>query len=151
MLNRARLLTFDERGDSKGKLIAIEELKDLGFQIARVFYIYDTVGSVVRGNHANRNSDFILINVHGSSKVKVDDGRDSNIFILDNPCTGLYIPKMLWKEMYDFSPDSVMLVLSNQKYDPDEYISNYSEYIYLVEESRNGKIKEIKSVREGCL
>jgi len=132
MTKRAKVLSFVERGDSEGKLIAIEEFKDIGFQISRIFYIYNTLENVTRGKHANRNSDFIIINVHGSSKIRVDYGNEIEEFLLDSPAKGLYIPKMLWKEMYDFSPGSVMLVLSNHRYDPTEYINDYSEYISII-------------------
>lgn len=85
--------------------------------------------NVIRGRHANRKSEFILINVCGSSKVKVDDGRQTKVFELNTANKGLYIPKMIWKDMYDFSEDSVLLVLSSEKYDVGEYVRDYAEFI----------------------
>lgn len=86
-------------------------------------------GNVVRGQHANRRSEFVLINVCGSSKVKVDDGKQTKVFELNSANKGLYIPKMIWKDMYDFSEDSVLLVLSSEKYDVGEYVRDYGKYV----------------------
>ncbi|MCI9189432.1 MAG: WxcM-like domain-containing protein [Lachnospiraceae bacterium] len=95
----------------------------------------DTYGSdneVIRGKHANLKSEFVMINVSGTSKVKVDNGQESRIIELDRPRIGLYLKSMVWKEMYEFSPDSVLLVLSNEHYDPKEYIRNYDDYLKMV-------------------
>lgn len=85
---------------------------------------------MVSGNHANRRSEFVLINVAGRSKVRIKDGRGNEmVFALNRPHTGIYIPSMVWKEMYDFSSDSVLLCLASEHYDADEYIRNYDEYV----------------------
>ena len=95
-----------------------------------MFYIYGSDANVVRGCHANRKSEFVFINVAGHSKVRIDDGRGNKAeFSINRPHTGLYMPRMIWKEMYDFSPDSVLLVLSNEAYDPDEYIRDYDAFV----------------------
>lgn len=123
------VLTFRELGDERGNLVAVEGNRDIPFEIARVFYLYGTDGTMVRGRHANRNSQFVLINVAGSSKVKVDDGLGHiQVVNLDKPRVGLYLPQMVWKEMYDFSQDSVILVLSDQHYDSTEYIRDYDQF-----------------------
>lgn len=127
--NKAKIINFKQLGDERGKLVVIEGNQDIPFDIARVFYIYESDGTVIRGQHANRRSEFLLINVCGSSKVKVDYGDSYEIFELDNPFTALFIPKMVWKDMYDFSENSVLLVMSNEKYDSQEYIRDYSEYL----------------------
>lgn len=126
---RARMLEFKQNGDDRGRLVVVEGLKDIPFEIKRVFYIYDSNSDVVRGRHANVKSEFVLINVSGTSKVIVDNGFTKEIFILDRPHTGIYIPNMMWKEMYDFSPDSVLLVLSSELYDPDEYLKDYYDFV----------------------
>ena len=107
-----------------------ESRKEIPFSIERVFYIYGSSHDVVRGQHANRISEFVLINVAGKSKVRVDDGRGhKRVYNLDQPHRGIYLPRMIWKDMYDFSRDSVLLVLASTQYDPDEYIRNYDEFI----------------------
>jgi len=129
-LNGVQMLAFPQHGDERGHLVVVEGMKDIPFEIKRMFYIYGSDANVVRGRHANRKSEFVLINVAGQSKVRVDDGRGNEaVFSINRPHTGLYLPKMIWKDMYDFSPDSVLLVLSNEAYDPDEYIRDYDAFV----------------------
>lgn len=124
-----QILKFGQKGDNRGKLVIVEGLKDIPFEIKRIFYIYGSDADVIRGQHANRNSEFVLINVSGTSKVKIDDGHTQEIVELNEPHMGIYLPKMIWKEMYDFSADSVLLVLTNTYYDASEYIREYDAYI----------------------
>ena len=123
------VLHFADLGDERGKLVVIEGGEAIPFEIKRVFYIYGSDATVVRGQHANRESQFVLINVAGKSKVRITDGTDELIIELDRPMMGVYIPRMLWKDMYDFSPDSVLLVLASTHYDGAEYIRDYDEYL----------------------
>lgn len=123
------ILQFADLGDERGKLVVIEGEQSIPFAIKRVFYIYGSDSSVVRGQHANRESEFVLINVAGKSKVRITDGKEEYIVELDKPMMGVYIPKMIWKDMYDFSPDSVLLVLASTHYNGTEYIRDYNEYI----------------------
>lgn len=124
-----RFLEFEEHNDTRGNMVVVEGLKNIPFDIKRIFYIYGTDDGVIRGSHANRKSEFVLINVRGSSKVKVIDANYEKIFILDRPNVGIYLPKMVWKEMYDFSHDSVLLTLASEPYDEKEYIRNYDEFL----------------------
>ena len=114
---------------NNGGFIEIEGLRDIPFEIKRVFYIYQSDPDVVRGQHANRESEFVLINVAGKSKVRITDGKEEIVVELDRPMMGVYIPKMIWKDMYDFSSDSVLLVLASTHYDGSEYIRDYDEYL----------------------
>ena len=101
-----------------------------------MFYIYGSDQEVVRGQHANRESEFVLINVAGKSKVKVKDGEGNEaIYCLNRPHTGIYLPTMVWKDMYDFSEDSVLLVLASTHYDASEYIRDYEEFVKVISES----------------
>lgn len=128
-INKVRMLEFTELGDHRGHIVVIEGGSDIPFDVKRVFYIYGTSSDVIRGQHANRHSSFCLINVKGKSKVKVIDqeGNDKTLY-LDRPNTGIYIPPMIWKDMFDFSSDSVLLVLSDAHYDEGEYIRDYSYF-----------------------
>lgn len=130
--DQIRILDFPDLGDERGNLVVVEGGSAVPFSIERIFYIYGSDGEVVRGKHANLRSEFVMINVSGTSRVKVDNGYESRIIELDRPRMGLYLKSMVWKEMYDFSPDSVLLVLSNEHYDPEEYIRNYDDYLKLV-------------------
>lgn len=136
-MNKVQMLEFVQHGDDRGHLVVIEGMKDIPFEIKRAFYIYGSDPHVVRGQHANRESEFILINVAGTSKIKVKDGEGNEaIFCLNRPHTGIYLPTMVWKEMYGFSKDSVLLILTNTYYNASEYIRNYDEFV-----------KEIKNVK----
>lgn len=129
----AQMLEFTQKGDERGHLVIIEGMVDVPFDIKRIFYIYGSDEGVIRGQHANKKSEFLLINVAGTSKVRIKDGKgNETIFSLNRPHTGIYLPKMIWKDMYDFSQDSVLLCLSSEHYDPDEYIRDYNEFIDLV-------------------
>ena len=124
-----KIFEFGDFGDERGNLVVVEgDGVSIPFHIQRVFYIYGSDADVVRGQHANRKSEFVLINVCGTSKVKVDNGHESVVVELNKPRMGLYLPTMLWKEMYDFSKDAILLVLTNEHYDPTEYIRDYEEY-----------------------
>lgn len=123
------VLQFSDLGDERGKLVVIEGARAIPFDIKRVFYIYDSDSTVVRGQHANRESEFVLINVAGTSKVRITDGKEEFIVELNKPMMGVYIPRMIWKDMYDFSSDSVLLVLASTYYDGNEYIRDYKEYL----------------------
>lgn len=123
------VLQFQDLGDERGKLVVIEGESGIPFAIQRVFYMYGSDAEVVRGQHANRRSEFVLINVAGKSKVRITDGQEELIVELDRPMMGVYIPKMIWKDMYEFSEDSVLLVLASTHYDGSEYIRDYGEYL----------------------
>lgn len=127
--DKCPILMFKDLGDERGKLIVIEGAQAIPFDIKRVFYIYDSDDTVIRGQHANRESEFVLVNVAGQSKVRITDGKEEFIVELNKPMMGVYIPKMIWKDMYDFSSDSVLLVLASTHYDGKEYIRDYDEYL----------------------
>lgn len=136
----AQMLEFQQKGDERGHLVIVEGNEDIPFEIKRVFYIYGSDSEVVRGQHANKESEFVLINVAGTSKVKVKDGRGNEVvYSLNRPHTGIYLPKMVWKDMYDFSEDSVLLCLASTHYDAAEYIRDYDEFVkYVNERHENG-------------
>lgn len=124
-----RVLEFGEFGDERGNLVVIEGIQDIPFAIKRVFYMYGSDSTVIRGQHANRETEFVLVNVSGSSKVKVDNGFETKIIELNRPRMGLYLSTMIWKDMYDFSEDSVLLVLASENYNGQEYIRDYDEFL----------------------
>lgn len=144
MLSGVKLLTFRQIGDEKGYLVALEgDGADVPFDIKRIFYIYGSDSQVIRGKHANLKSEFVLINLAGKSKVKVIDENGQTLVVdLDKPHIGIYLPRMVWKEMYDFSEDSVLLCLSSEHYDPDEYVRDFDEYVSILR-SKKQNDKEI--------
>lgn len=135
-INQVRMLDFPVRGDDRGRLVVAEGGINVPFEIKRLFYIYGSTSDVVRGQHANKESQFVLINVAGRSKVRVMDGEGNEIIcVLNKPHTGIYLPSMVWKEMYDFSEDSVLLVLASTHYNPDEYVRDYAEFERLIQQA----------------
>ena len=128
------IIQFSDFGDERGKLVVVEGGIGIPFEIKRVFYIYESDSTVVRGQHANKDSEFVLINVSGESKIRITDGKEELIVELNRPMMGLYIPKMIWKDMYDFSSDSVLLVLASTHYDGNEYVRYYYEFVKLINE-----------------
>ncbi|MCI9319082.1 MAG: WxcM-like domain-containing protein [Lachnospiraceae bacterium] len=140
LVEQYKLIEFADLGDERGNLVVIEgEGMDLPFDIKRVFYIYGSDSTVIRGQHANRETEFLLVNVSGSSKVRVDNGDESAVIELNRPRMGLYLSSMLWKDMYDFSEDSVLLVLASRHYDEKEYIRDYGTYLQVLKEKEFSK------------
>ena len=123
---------FQPHGDDRGQLVALEEFNDIPFQIKRVYYIYDTAPGVIRGFHAHKNLQQILIYIHGSCKIKLDNGCEKKVVPLEKPYEGLYVSSNMWREMYDFSPDAVLLVLASELYDEADYIRDYQEFLQYV-------------------
>ena len=129
------MYSFPPHGDDRGQLVAIEAMKDLPFEVKRVYYIYDTLPDVRRGFHAHRNLQQILVCVHGNCKSHLDNGTDTAEVLLDKPYEGLYIANDMWREMYDFSEGAVLLVLASEYYDEADYIRNYDDFINMVKEA----------------
>ncbi len=129
---------FQQHGDDRGQLVALEEFKDIPFEIKRVYYMYDTGEGVRRGYHAHQNLEQILICIHGSCKVMLDNGKERKKVYLEKPYEGLYVPNDMWREMYDFSPDAVLLVLASEYYDENDYIRDYQQFVEIVREKEKG-------------
>lgn len=124
-----KIIQFQKHGDSRGQLIALEELKEIPFQIKRVYYMYDTGKGVRRGFHAHKKLKQILICVHGQCKIHLDDGHSTAEVLLNKPYEGLYVTNNMWREMYDFSSDAVLLVLASELYDESDYIRDYNVFL----------------------
>ena len=105
---------------------------DIPFEIKRVYYMYETGEGVRRGFHAHKSLEQILICIHGTCKILLDNGFEKKIVPLEKPYEGLYISNDMWREMYDFSPDAVLLVLASDLYDESDYIRDYDEFIKMV-------------------
>ena len=128
---------FQPHGDARGQLIALEELRDIPFRIRRVYYMYDTGEGVVRGKHAHKSLEQILVCIHGSCKVRLDTGQEQKIVPLEKPYEGLYVGSNMWREMFDFSPDAVLMVLASELYDEADYVRSYEDFLNMVQESKN--------------
>lgn len=125
-------IQFQKHGDDRGQLVALEEQKEIPFSMKRIYYIYATAEGVRRGFHAHKSLEQILICIHGSCKILLDNGKEKNEVILDTPYEGIYIANNIWREMFDFSPDAVLLVLASELYNESDYIRDYDEFMKYV-------------------
>ena len=125
-------LRFPSRGDARGQLVALQELHEIPFEIRRVYYLTKTLSDVVRGLHAHYNLDQILIAISGRCRVRVDNGQQKEEFLLAEDTHGLRVTNLVWREMYDFSPDCVLLVIASQLYDSADYIRDYEVFLRTV-------------------
>ena len=124
--------TFQPHGDQRGQLVALEEFKDIPFRIKRVYFMYDTLDGVVRGHHAHKKLEQILVCVHGSCKIRLDNGKEKKVVALEKPYEGLYVANNIWREMFDFSEDAVLMVFASELYDESDYIRDYDEFLAMV-------------------
>lgn len=121
--------TFQQHGDERGQLVALEEFKDIPFNIKRVYFMYETASGIRRGYHAHKSLQQILICIHGSCKILLDNGSEKKIVCLERPYEGLYVPHDFWHEMYEFSSGAVLMVLASDYYKEEDYIRNYDDFI----------------------
>lgn len=129
-----KILNFNIKSDDRGSLIALENLKNIPFEIKRVYYIFDTKPDVDRGGHAHTNLEQILIMMDGACEVLLDNGKEKKSIILNRPDVGLYIGKNMWREMKNFSYGAKLLVLASDLYDEKEYIRSYDEFLRIINE-----------------
>ncbi len=128
---------FEEHGDDRGTLVSVEQMKNLPFEIKRCYYMYDTKPGVRRGFHAHKALKQVLICVHGCCKVLLDNGHEKEVVPLNKPNLGLIIESNIWREMFDFTEDAVLMVLASELYDESDYIRNYDDFIKYIEGSEN--------------
>ena len=124
----ANLVNLPKILDKRGNLSFIEEFKNIPFKIARVYWIYDVPGGEVRGGHAYRENEEFIVALSGSFDVVLDDGKKKKIFSLNRSYYGLYVPKGLWREMINFSTNSLALVLASTTYNREDYIFDYDSF-----------------------
>jgi dTDP-4-dehydrorhamnose 3,5-epimerase-like enzyme len=123
-----KIIDLQTHGDDRGALISLEEYNNIPFSVKRVYYIFDTKIGVRRGFHAHKSLKQVAIAVRGSCKFSLDDGNGREDVTLDDPAKGLLIESCVWREMYDFSDDCVLMVLADALYDEDDYLRDYSEF-----------------------
>lgn len=119
------MIDFQQHGDKRGMLIALENNKEIPFDVKRIYYLYNTRDGVRRGLHAHKTLKQILVCVNGSCKLHLDNGNEIDEITLDKPYKGIYIGSSIWRELYDFSEDAVLLVLASELYDESDYIRDY--------------------------
>ena len=135
--DRPQIINLPKFLDARGNLSFIEQEKHIPFVIKRAYWIYDVPGGECRGGHAYRNNEEFIISLSGSFDVVLNDGTERKVFSLNRSYHGLYVPKGLWREMENFSTNSLALILSSTDYDAHDYIRDYDEFLKL---KRNGEI-----------
>lgn len=126
---KPKLIEFQTLGDSRGSLVALETGNQVPFDIKRAYYIFDTKSGVRRGFHAHKKLQQVAVCVQGACSFLLDDGSDQVTVRLDHPSKGLYIGAMLWREMFDFTEDCVLLVLADEVYDESDYIRSHADFL----------------------
>ena len=129
-------IKFNTPGVNAGSLVFFEACKDIPFEIKRIYYLYNVPSGQSRGLHAHKNLRQVFICIHGSCTVMLTDGNTRIETKLSDPAEGLYVEKGLWREIYDFSPDAVMVVIASEYYDEDDYIREYDQYLSYTKEIR---------------
>ena len=124
-----QILQLPRFSDPRGNLSVIEELKDIPFKIERTYWIYDVPGGETRGGHAYKENQEFIVALSGSFDVVLDDGKEKKVFSLNRSYNGLYVPRGYWREMNNFSTNSLALVLSSTRYDATDYIRDYKEFL----------------------
>nr|WP_284202851.1 FdtA/QdtA family cupin domain-containing protein [Psychromonas marina] len=127
-----KFIQFQSHGDDRGSLVALEDHKNIPFTIKRVYYMFNTADKVRRGFHAHKKLKQLAVVLKGSCRFMLDDGKEKIELLLDNPEQGLFIESFVWREMFDFSDDCVLLVLADSFYDEGDYIRDYQEFTEMV-------------------
>lgn len=130
--SEAKIVELSKHLDPRGNLSVIEELKDIPFKIERTYWIYDVPGGEKRGGHAYKENQEFIVALSGSFDVVLDNGKKKSVYSLNRSYNGLYVPKGLWRAMENFSTNSLALILSSTKYDAEDYIRDYQEFLKFI-------------------
>lgn len=136
-MNEPLIIELPKFLDARGNLSFVEQENHIPFAIKRTYWLYDVPGGECRGGHAYKENQEFIVALSGSFDVILDDGKEKKAFTLNRSYYGLYVPKGLWREMDNFSTNSLALILSSTNYDADDYVRDYDEFIKL---KHDGKI-----------
>lgn len=136
------LLELPRIHDQRGNLTFIQSPEHLPFDIQRIYYLYDVPAGESRGGHAHRTLQQLFIAVSGSFDIIIDDGREKQTFHLFKPYTALYLPEMRWRELVNFSAGSVCLVAASQRYESEDYIRDYDEFLHLAKGAAEHRLED---------
>ncbi|MDQ3790639.1 MAG: FdtA/QdtA family cupin domain-containing protein [Actinomycetota bacterium] len=128
-ISPCRMVELTEHRDPRGSLTVVESGKEIDFVVKRAYYIHHVPDGAERGAHGHRRLRQLIVAVHGSFEVIVDDGYARSSFLLDDPSRGLYVGPMVWRDMVNFAPGTVGLWLVSETYDADEYYRDYDEFL----------------------
>lgn len=129
-----KVINLENMQDGRGSLISLESTQNIPFAIKRVYYLYDLKNDKPRGFHAHRELEQVIICVSGSCRLVLDDSIERQEIILDDPSKAAFIPKMVWREMYNFN-NCVLMIIASEHYDPADYIHTYNDFSQEVTQS----------------
>ena len=128
-INDCKLIDLPKISDPRGNLSFIEEQNHIPFKIQRTYWIYDVPGGQVRGGHAFKEQQELIVALSGSFDLFIDDGKEKKIFSLNRSYNGLYVPNGLWRKMENFSTNSLAMVISSTKFSEEDYLRDYNEFL----------------------
>src|SRR3990167_8403081 len=128
-ITNCKLIQLNRSNDQRGQLTFIEGLKDIPFEIKRVYYFHDMPNHCKRGGHAHKNNAQVLIAINGGFEIAIDNGIHKKNYFLDHAQQGFYIGKMIWRELKSISRESICLVLASEPYDEGDYIHDYNSFL----------------------
>ena len=128
-IDDVRIIELPKFIDVRGNLSFAENFKQIPFEIKRTYWLYDVPGGESRGGHAYRKNEEFIIALSGSFDVVIDDGKERKVFHLNRSYYGLYVPNGLWREMENFSTNSLALEFGSTNYEQNDYIRDYKEFI----------------------
>lgn len=134
---QCNLIDFAIMGDERGNLISLEETENVPFEIKRVYFIYNTDTTIKRGMHAHRDLKQLVLCVKGSCKFLLDDSKKKVEILLDQPNRGLLIEGLIWREMFDFSSDCILIIFANKHFNEQDYIRDYEEFVKIAVEKEH--------------
>ena len=132
MLSDCNIFEIESFFDDRGGISFLQEGMGVPFSIERIYYLYDTKVEHIRGIHAHKKLEQIIFAISGKFKIKLDDGKSSKIIILDKPNIGLYVCPMIWREVTPLEDIGICVVLASRKYEEEDYIHDYKEYLSLI-------------------
>lgn len=127
-----RVIDFEIHPDERGKLTSLSSSKEIPFEIKRLYYTWDMPKEAIRGGHAHRNLDEVVICLHGFCDFVLDDGKETLTIHLDRPNKGIYIPAHLWRDFRNFSSDCVVILMASDYFHPEDHIKDYNEFLELI-------------------
>lgn len=139
-LNGANIIQLPKNLDRRGNLSVVEEITNIPFEIKRTYWIYDVPGGAVRGGHAYRNNEEFIVALSGSFDVVLDNGLSRTTYSLNRSYYGLYIPKGVWRQMVNFSTNSLALIMASISFDPSDYIYDYEHFKKLSNKELEGSV-----------
>ena len=128
-----QIIELPKMGDERGNLSFVESCRHMPFDMKRIYYLYDVPKNMSRGAHAHKVLHQLMIAISGSFDVVLDDGSSNRQFHLNQPNHALYICPMVWRDLDNFSPDAVCLVIASEFYDEHDYIHDYQEFMHLID------------------